>query len=437
MGTCADHIVHYETLDEAGRRIVVPFFHPTLLVLSEYFDNITNCFIKDIRQRLALSRRVGHLYQRYIPTQQLIVWYLNHPVRRIKVQGCVVGYGWHRQAGVDWMFLHIDDCTGLMWCQCDEELAGEATALVGRTVAVSGYMNPTGRIDRPSELYLVVEHLEYVVGLESEIQFWEVTMLFRRQLGYVWELGPDLLNGLYSARRKAAVEADGAPRQAPISESNCGDDAASCKSLQPAASIEGSAYVPCAPVARAATTVTVRYTMNQYKDALLAYFFDCAGQQQVPYRRPLAEVLVLSQILHAVALTRRGEHDAFSAGLEKTKALLYDSVLAQFCTMGVLSLEGSDQIQLHLLPVKEHIVARIDTWLKLHVRAGKLLYHQVRSTCGLPQMSAPFIVNLTKVLLRQHISQRTELVDSWFLDAKSEERGYLLVRFNYINSRIC
>ncbi|AGO14008.1 AaceriAGR151Wp [[Ashbya] aceris (nom. inval.)] len=439
MGTCADHIVHYETIEELGRRIVVPFFHPTLLVLSEYFDNITNCFIKDIRQRLPLSQRIGHLYERQIPNKQLIVWYLNHPVRRVKVQGCVVGYGWHRQAGVDWMFLHIDDCTGLMWCQCEEELTGEAIALVGRTVAVSGYMNPTGRTDRPSELYLVVEQLEHVVGLESEIQFWEVTMLFRRQLSYVWELAPDLLDGLYNARRKAAAETEvgnATPCQKATSESDCGDRVASSKSLQHVEPIVEPAYVACTAESRASRTVTVRYTMNQYKDALLAYFFDCAAQPNVPYRRPLAEVLVLSQILHAVAIMRCKEHSAIAGGLEKTKVLLYDTVLAHFRTMGILSLEGGNQIHLHLLPVKEHISARFDTWLKLRVRAGKLLYEQVRKTCALPQLSAPFIVHLTKVLLRQHVSQRTELVDSWFLDAKPEEQGYLLVRFNYTNFSI-
>ncbi|AET40272.1 Stn1p Ecym_5532 [Eremothecium cymbalariae DBVPG len=482
MSDRTDHIIHYETLERSlsgtsskSTQVIIPYFHPELLNLSQYFNDVTNCFIKDIQMCLPLSIKLYKYYNHSTNSgARHIIWFLNNPVTKVKLVGCVLGYNWRKRGGTSYLFLHLDDCTGTIWCECNKLICtvSQAESLVGRTVAVHGFVNLPSNTGNNSNLFMKSDSVTQIGNLSDEIQFWEVTMLCRKQLQHVWELEVSVIDSFYTQTISTDVGQpfSGEPNSgttvdettmeiaSPNEEKSSLADSLSNdsgdnsdrelsdlnsifnetiylseynKNLQSDGKLETSSDDSDRDDLPVVQTIQVRYTMNQYKEALLEWFLANSSLAEVPYLEPMDKVDVLSQILDSIATVRFHKHPESGLSIGGIKQKLYADVIANFASMGVISVINQQYIIPAIGSLKQYINSRFETWTKLEIISGKIIYKQVREISGLTQMTTMFIIMLVKVLLRKYLSKMVTSVDNWYLDAKSEVQGYIIVRFYY------
>ncbi|AMD22235.1 HGL105Wp [Eremothecium sinecaudum] len=459
MDDHTDHIIHYERLRNiAGvkfpveRDLVVPYFHPRLLPLSQYYNKTINVFIKDIESCLAISIKLYKYYNHQSNCgPYLTLWFLNNPVNKVKIVGCVIGSSSRRKDGEEILLLRIDDCTGTIWCQMvnDGSICALREGLYGFTVAVTGYLELANTITVTGASYTIMaDKITVVPSLRDEVQFWEITTLCREELHRLWELDIIVVNRFYTSTNQyessslsECSEVDlisDAVSEWQISspyrcDSGYSERISSADSRAETENDPGFKYQQLKTYSQ--PNIQVRYTLNQYKIYLIEWFLENIDVPQIPYYEPYENAMVLSQILEAIATVRFYNSSGKTKTIKEIKMELYDTSIVYFESMGIIGIAGEQKhLIVKLKKLKEFITSRIGTWTKLQLASGKVFYKHVRDRSGLGNLTKKFILMLVKAILRHYLSKSNVKISDWFMETPAPE--YILLRLNYNSTEI-
>lgn len=173
----------------------IKYFIPWLFKHSLYYNNSrVYVLIADLLDHIEKSR---HICANHYAGRISCIFWNNHPIEKICVLGCVVGYKWRLINGEDYIFLTIDDCTSrpdnrysFLVCKCSKaNILGyglQLHDLFGRKLRVYGYVDL-----RYGEFQ--TEFIEICDDLTLEIEHWERALKQREELAVPWEMDQQLL----------------------------------------------------------------------------------------------------------------------------------------------------------------------------------------------------------------------------------------------------
>lgn len=460
----------------------IKYFIPWLFKHSLYYNNTrVYVLIADLLYHIEKSR---HVCANHYAGRVSCVFWKNHPVEKICVLGCVVGYKWRWINGEDYIFLTIDDCTSLpdnrcsfLVCKCSKaNILGyglQLHDLFGRKLRVYGYVNL-----RYGEFQ--IEFLEICDDLTLEIEHWVRALKQREELEVPWEIDQQLLEVYFTQDNKesgihnnSSQSSDCAtPMQikhhknfieglqiqnlkdeleitSPYNDSSSMDlrhlrEDSFTSPIKPnnlGVKIEGNKSKKCAPksVHDAQYNGGVRIkgvqicnstrAKKQFLRYLMAYTVRTVSVVE------LFQIPQINDVINDISMLKFQQQNlVLVKPFEQVKTETFFELIGKLNNVGLLRRINDNFVDAEpLQKLYVYCTKRLLALIKLQCYSGTIDHEHIREKLSLPTLTHRAIVDVFKESLRTLTQKHPQMITSWWIEMNTEKASFVHLEYQLNN----
>lgn len=439
------HVLGYERLKDSRS---FPIYISQFLPQSEWYDKTVPILIEDLR-RIVCDSRKWHL--RYLQDpfyeKEKVVLYLNHPLRRFRLCGLVIGWRWKLIHQEDRAFWFLDDCSDTLLCQCSYSLLTSfglpSRDLSGWTLSVSGYF------DRERAEFKV-DHIDVIKNLRQEIDFWKSALDHKRRLNSPWALDYNTLQRVYNETPSTPVpnsdnfiqhledlhfqEHELQIASPYFEEDSLGMGAWNSDLLQ--STLEQSLIdeednaneIINLESETDSSVPSKKISLKKLRKNIVSFLLKIAENSNYCSKYdPFNQIYINILLTDFAKTTKLQQLGAKDVDIENIKLQIYEDAIKELTASNLVS-ESSDILDMtSLIKCYRYIKIRFQSLINMRIPNRTISYEQVRNVCGLQALSNKIILQVCKYFLN---STHTGDLMEWWVEPLNNESFKVFFVYN-------